>query len=72
MLEAESRGLWQADPEVLEELKETYLEMEGWLEEDMGEVQGDFQGGSVDIFSPEDVEQFNQALQEMKKKTYRD
>lgn len=68
LLEAESRGLWQADPEVMEELKQAYLEMEGWLEEDMGEVQGEFQGGSVDIFSAEDVEQFNNALQKMKRR----
>ncbi len=68
LLEAENRGLWQADPGVLEELKQAYLEMEGWLEGDMGEVRGDFQGGSVDVFSAEDVEQFNNALQQMKKK----
>jgi cobaltochelatase CobN len=56
LLEAESRGLWKADPEVLQGLREAYLEMEGWLEESMGEVEGDFQGGAVDIFSPEDIE----------------
>ncbi len=36
LLEASQRGLWQADPEVLEGLKETYLEVEGWLEENIG------------------------------------
>ncbi|WP_457572226.1 cobaltochelatase subunit CobN [Desulfovulcanus sp.] len=56
LLEAESRGLWKADPEVLQGLRDAYLEMEGWLEESMGEVEGDFQGGAVDIFSPEDIE----------------
>jgi len=68
LLEAESRGLWQADPAVLDALKESYLEMEGWLEEDMGEVQGDFQGGSVDIMRPEDVEQWQEMMRAMKAK----
>jgi cobaltochelatase CobN len=66
-LEAHSRGLWQAAPDVLEELKETYLEMEGWLEEDMGEVRGDFQGGSVAIMAPADVEQWNELMKEFKR-----
>ena len=68
LLEAQTRGLWQADPEVLEALKESYLEMEGWLEEDMGEVTGDFQGGSVDIMRPEDVEQWQEMMRVMKAK----
>ena len=59
-------------PEVLDALKESYLEMEGWLEEDMGEVSsgkgGDFQGGSVDIMRPEDVEQWQEMMRAMKAK----
>ncbi|GAW92491.1 cobaltochelatase subunit CobN, partial [Calderihabitans maritimus] len=47
LLEAHQRGLWNADPEVLEGLKEFYLEIEGWIEEKMGEVKGDFQGGAI-------------------------
>jgi cobaltochelatase CobN len=42
LLEAESRGLWQADPELLARVKETYLEIEGWLEEQMGEEKRNF------------------------------
>ncbi|BBB89395.1 MAG TPA: cobaltochelatase subunit CobN [Methylomusa anaerophila] len=55
LLEASQRGLWNADPEVLANLKETYLEAEGWLEENTGDVEGDFQGGAVDIMTTEDV-----------------
>ncbi|MFB3764478.1 MAG: cobaltochelatase subunit CobN, partial [Methanotrichaceae archaeon] len=33
LIEAEQRGLWKADPEVLNALKSTYLEIEGWMEE---------------------------------------
>jgi cobaltochelatase CobN len=70
LLEAQSRGLWQADPEVLDALKESYLEMEGWLEEDMGDgITGDFQGGGVDVMRPEDVEQWQEMMRAMKEKS---
>jgi cobaltochelatase CobN len=46
LLEAEQRGLWKADPEVLDALKNLYLEIEGWMEERMGDVGGEFQGGA--------------------------
>ncbi len=68
LLEAESRGLWNADPEVLEGLKEHYLEIEGWLEEKMGEVKGDFQGGAIDIFTAEEVAHWGARMREIKAK----
>ncbi|MCX6679381.1 MAG: cobaltochelatase subunit CobN [Methanothrix sp.] len=49
LLEASSRGLWKADKEVLDALKSSYLETEGWMEEKMGEIEGSFQGGSIDV-----------------------
>jgi cobaltochelatase CobN len=55
LLEAAERGLWDADPEVLDGLKNAYLEMEGWIEERMGDVTGDMQGGSIDVVTAEDV-----------------
>lgn len=55
LLEAAERGLWEADQDVLEELKETYMEIEGWMEERMGEVDGEYQGGSIDIMTADDV-----------------
>jgi cobaltochelatase CobN len=55
LLEAAERGLWDADPEVLDGLKNAYLEMEGWIEERMGDVTGDFQGGSIDVVTAEDI-----------------
>lgn len=54
-LEAEQRGLWKADPQVLDELKERYLEIEGWIEEKIGDVTGEFQGGSVDMITKADL-----------------
>ncbi len=55
LLEAHQRGLWEADTEVLEGLKNAYLECEGWIEEKMGDTSGDFQGGAIDILTVEDV-----------------
>ena len=68
LLEAESRGLWEADPEVLEQLKEHYLEIEGWIEDRMGDVTGEFQGGAVDIMTSEDVGNWGEMMQEVKEK----
>jgi len=63
LLEAEQRGLWQADPEVLAQLKQLYAEVEGWLEEDMGEAAGgNFQGGAVDIVTADEVETWKAAM----------
>lgn len=70
LLEAAERGLWQADPEVLEGLKESYLTIESWLEENMGDVRGDFQGGSVDILGAEDVADWGTKMAEVKRRLH--
>lgn len=56
LLEAASRGLWEADENQLEALRETVLEIDGDMEERMGLVEGELQGGSVDIKTRESVE----------------
>jgi len=61
-LEAEQRGLWKADPDVLKDLKETYLQIEGWMEEKMGDVRGEYQGGSVDIMTKDDIKEWKDRL----------
>ena len=68
LLEAAQRGLWDADPEVLQGLREYYIEIEGWLEEKMGEVKGEFQGGAIDIFTSEDVADWGEKMREIKAK----
>jgi cobaltochelatase CobN len=60
LLEANQRDLWDADPEVLEGLKNTYLEVESWLEDEVGE--GDHQGGSVDIITAKEVEGWGESV----------
>ncbi|MBN1322611.1 MAG: cobaltochelatase subunit CobN [Methanotrichaceae archaeon] len=62
LLEANQRGLWKADLETIDGLKEAYLEMEGWLEESMGDIQGQFQGGSIDVITPEEVRQWREKI----------
>jgi len=56
LVEAYERGLWNADEEVINGLRGAYLEIEGWIEDKMGEVRGDFQGGAIDVITVEDVE----------------
>ena len=68
LLEASQRGLWEADPDTLNELKDAYLEIEGWIEETIGDVTGDFQGGSIDILTPEDVADWGAKMKEIKDK----
>jgi cobaltochelatase CobN len=68
LLEAQQRGLWNADPQVLERLKESYLETESLLEENMGDVTGDFQGGNVNIITSENVENWGAKMEEIRKK----
>jgi len=67
LLEAHERGLWNADEEVIEGLKSAYLELEGWIEEKMGEVKGDFQGGAIDVMTMDDVEAWNAKVKEIQK-----
>lgn len=65
LIEALERDLWNAAPDVREALKEIYVEIEGWIEERMGDVQGEFQGGSIDIVTSEEVEGWKKRMQEV-------
>ena len=42
LLEAEQRGLWKADPEVLDALKSLYLEIEGWMRRNWATCRASF------------------------------
>lgn len=71
LLEANERGLWEADPEVLEKLKESYIEIESWLEENMGDAAGDFQGGSIDVLTADDIENWGAKMAEIQDKLHK-
>jgi cobaltochelatase CobN len=68
LLEAESRGLWKADPQIMDQLKEIYLEIEGWMEDRMGDVKGDFQGGAVDIKTAGDISGWKEKMEAIEAK----
>ncbi len=53
LIEAYERGLWNADEELIEGLREAYAEIEGILEDD---VSGDVQGGVIEIYTMDDVQ----------------
>jgi len=57
--------LWHPAPDVQQKLKDLYVEIEGWIEEKMGDVQGEFQGGSIDIITSEEVEGWKKKMQEI-------
>ena len=56
LLEAHGRGLWDADPDVLEGLRAAYLEIEGWIEDGMDDAGGGVQGGAIRVVTVEDAE----------------
>jgi len=65
LIEAVERNLWNPSPDVREALRELYVEIEGWIEERMGDIQGEFQGGSIDIMTKEDVAGWKKKMEEI-------
>jgi cobaltochelatase CobN len=63
LIEAAERNLWNPSPDVKEALKEIYVEIEGWIEEKMGDIKGDFQGGSIDIVTKDEVESWKRKME---------
>jgi len=55
LIEAAERDLWNPAPDVKDALKQLYVEIEGWIEEKMGDMKGDFQGGNIDIITQDEV-----------------
>ncbi len=58
LLEAQARGLWDADPEDLDAIKNVALDIEGDMEERIGDVDEEYQGSAVDILTASDVEKW--------------
>jgi cobaltochelatase CobN len=48
---------------VLQGLQEAYLEAEASIEDRMGDVQGDFQGGAVEVMTAEEVQEWKAQMQ---------
>ncbi len=66
LIEAAERGVWSADRELINMLKEVYSEIEGDLEDEI-EVPSNIQGGSIDIYGPEDIREWRNSLREVDK-----
>lgn len=65
LIEAAERDLWSPAPDVKDALKELYVEIEGWLEGRMDNMQGDFQGGSIDIVTAAEVEGWKKKMEQI-------
>ena len=59
LLEAQSRNLWQADPDRLEEVQHAALLVEGDMEETMEEVTSEFQGSKVEVMTTDHVDKWD-------------
>ena len=64
LIEASERGLWDPAPDVKDALKQIYVEIEGWIEEKSGELEGNFQGGSIDIITSREVQSWKKKMEE--------
>ena len=65
LLEACDRGLWEPEDGLLEEIQDAYLELEGFLEEDMGDNAGDFQGSAIEVAPRDEMEVFRKNAQKL-------
>ncbi len=59
LLEANSRNLWRADEDMLAALQQMALDIEGEMEESMGSVNSDFQGGNVEVLGYDKVDKWH-------------
>ncbi|MCW7079575.1 MAG: magnesium chelatase subunit H [Candidatus Methanospirare jalkutatii] len=67
LIEAHERGLWKASEDVLDALRGALLEVEGWMEEKMGVIEGEFQGSSIDVVTKEEVKAWKKKYEEVLK-----
>jgi len=65
LVEAAERGLWRPSEELLERLREVYGEIEGILEESIGE--GEVQGSAIRVYTSEDDEHWKERLTDVEK-----
>lgn len=65
LLEAVERELWKPDEETLQRLKEAYLDVEGVMEEKLGTIEGEFQGGEITVLARDDVEAWGAKVKDL-------
>ncbi|UWG98485.1 cobaltochelatase subunit CobN [Dehalobacter sp. DCM] len=64
-LELHQRDKWQADPEVLSALKENYLDLEGEMEDRLGDIKGEIQAGNIEVQNDADIREWQDKLKEV-------
>lgn len=67
LIEAAERELWEPDEEMLKKLKESYLDLEGLMEEKLGVIEGEYQGGEITVLAKEDVEAWDAKVKGVEK-----
>ncbi|KAF5074123.1 Aerobic cobaltochelatase subunit CobN [anaerobic digester metagenome] len=65
LIEAYQRGLWQPEDGMIEEIQDSYLELEGFLEEDMGSDTGEFQGSAIEIIKADEFEEYRKTMSQI-------
>lgn len=65
LMEAYQRGLWQPEDGMIEEIQDSYLELEGFLEEDMGSDTGEFQGSAIEIIKADEFEEYRKTMSQI-------
>ncbi|WFO74754.1 cobaltochelatase subunit CobN [Desulfurococcaceae archaeon MEX13E-LK6-19] len=62
LIEAALRGLWKPSRELLDKLRKTHTEIEGFLEEDIT-TPGEVQGGYIDVVMPDQVSSWSKSIE---------
>ncbi|KNZ41132.1 cobaltochelatase subunit CobN [Acetobacterium bakii] len=65
LLEAYQRGLWKPADGMIEEIQDSYLELEGFLEENMGSDVGEFQGSAIEIIKADEFEEYRKTMSQI-------
>ncbi|MFQ6127168.1 MAG: cobaltochelatase subunit CobN, partial [Candidatus Heimdallarchaeota archaeon] len=65
LIEAAERELWKPEEEMLNKLKSAYLDLEGIMEESLGVIEGEYQGGEIVVKSKEDIKEWSAKFKEI-------
>lgn len=64
-LELHERGKWKPNPEVLKNLQNAYMQIEGDMEELHENIKGEYQGGEIEVLNQDDIEEWNDKLKDV-------
>lgn len=64
-LELQQRGRWNPDPEVWQNLRKAYMQIEGDMEELQENARGEYQGGTIEVLNQDDIKEWGEKLKDM-------